>query len=334
MVRPVTIALDAMGGDQGAAVCVPAGLNMLRQREELRVVLVGRQQDIDPLLVGANAPLERISVHDAAEIVGMDEHPGDALRKKKDSSMRVAINLVHQGVADACVSAGNTGALMATARFVLKTLPGIDRPAIMAAVPTVEGRAYMLDLGANSDCSHEHLYQFGVMGSVVAQDIEGLESPRIRLLNIGEEDIKGNETVRKAAEILGDSGLNYAGFVEGDAIHRHVADVIVCDGFNGNVALKTMEGTARLIRQYLKEAFGSGLYGRVSGLLAWPVLNRLARRLDPRHYNGASLLGLNGIVIKSHGSADEVAFQQAIHTAMVEVEKGVPDQIRNLLEEH
>ena len=322
-----------MGGDQGPAVVVPAGLRMIGQREELRIILVGQRDKLLKRLAGTGYPEDRVSIHNAGEVVGMDEHPRDALRKKKDSSMRVAINLVHEGAAGACVSAGNTGALMATARFVLKMLPGIDRPAIMAAVPTIEGRAYMLDLGANSDCTEHHLYQFGLMGSVVSQDIEGLASPRIRLLNIGEEDIKGNDTVRKAADLLGDSGVNYQGFVEGDAIHRHVADVVVCDGFNGNVALKTMEGTARLIRQYLKDAFGSGPYGRIAGLFAWPVLNRLARRLDPRHYNGASLLGLNGIVIKSHGSADEVAFQQAIHTAMLEVEKGVPDQIRNLLEE-
>jgi glycerol-3-phosphate acyltransferase PlsX len=263
----------------------------------------------------------------------MDEPPADALRKKKDSSMRVAINMVKAGDAHACVSAGNTGALMATSRFVLKTLPGIDRPAIMAIVPTKLGRTYMLDLGANSDCTPEQLFQFAVMGSVVVHDIENIESPRIGLLNIGEEDIKGNDIVREAAALLHESDLNYIGFVEGDAIPDQRADVIVCDGFSGNIALKTMEGTARLVSHFLEKEFRDSLYGRLAGLVALPVLRSLRRRLDPRRYNGASLVGLNGIVIKSHGGADAVAFAQAIEVAMVEVEKGVPEQISLLMQE-
>ncbi|MDH3510198.1 MAG: phosphate acyltransferase PlsX [Gammaproteobacteria bacterium] len=333
MVKPVTIAVDVMGGDQGAEVAVPASLEMLRQREELRLILVGKQELIEPFLGRLGKAESRFRVEDARQVVEMDDAPADALRKKKDSSMRVAINLVKEGHADAAISAGNTGALMATGRFVLKTVPGIDRPAIMAVLPTKYGRVHMLDLGANSDCTAEQLFQFGVMGSVVVKGIEDIEAPRIGLLNIGEEAMKGNDTIREAAALLSASGLNYTGFIEGDAIADQKADVIVCDGFSGNVALKTMEGTASLVRHFLLEEFKSGLYGRLCGLIAWPVLRSLSRRVDPRRYNGASLVGLDGIVVKSHGSADVVAFQQAIHTAMVEVDKKVPEQIRALMEQ-
>ena len=333
MSRPVTIALDAMGGDAGPEATIPAALGMLRKRPDLTLILVGKQDVIAPLVQDSAALGQRLIIQHASEVVAMDEPPRDALRKKKDSSMRVAINLVHDGKAEACVSAGNTGALMATARFVLKTLPGIDRPAIMALMPTKTGRSYMLDLGANSACTPEHLFQFAVMGSVVVMGIENIERPSIGLLNIGEEEIKGNEIVRDAAALLSASSLNYVGFVEGDAIPDHKADVIVCDGFTGNIALKSMEGTARLIRHYLMQEFSSGLYGRLAGLMAWPVLRTLTRKVDPRRYNGATLVGLNGTVIKSHGGADVLAFQQAIQTAMLEVEKRVPEQIRTLLEE-
>lgn len=333
MSRPVTIALDAHGGDQGAAVCVPAGLAMLRHHPDLHLIFVGQREVIDPYVQDLGDIASRVTVQDARQVVGMDEHPADALRKKKDSSMRVAIDLMKAGQVDACVSAGNTGALMATARFVLKTLPGIDRPAIMVPVPTIHGRTYMLDLGANSDCTPQHLFQFAVMGSVVATGIENIEYPRIALLNIGEEEIKGNETVKQAAALLAASPLNYVGFIEADRIPDQRADVVVCDGFTGNVALKSMEGTARLVRHFLRQEFRSGIYGRLAGLVALPVLRSLANRLDPRRYNGASLVGLDGIVIKSHGGADKVAYRQAIHTAMIEVSKQVPDQIRRLLQE-
>jgi glycerol-3-phosphate acyltransferase PlsX len=333
LTAPVTIALDAHGGDRGPGVCVPAGLAMLAEHPDLRLVLVGQREVIDPYLQSLGPAADRVAVQDARQVVGMDEHPADALRKKKDSSMRVAIDLVKAGEAHACVSAGNTGALMATARFVLKTLPGIDRPAIMVPVPTMHGRTYMLDLGANADCTPEHLFQFAVMGSVVATDIENIEFPRIALLNIGEEEIKGNETVKQAAALLSASHLNYVGFIEADRIPDQKADVIVCDGFTGNVALKSMEGTARLIRHFLREEFQRGIYGRMAGLISLPVLRALARRLDPRRYNGASLVGLDGIVIKSHGGADEIALRQALDTAVVEVSKQVPDQIRRLLAE-
>jgi len=322
-----------MGGDQGAEVAVPASLAMLRAHDELKLVLVGKREIIEPFLGNGRADETRVRVEDAREVVAMAESPTDALRKKKNSSMRVAINMVKDQQAGACVSAGNTGALMATGRFVLKTVPGIDRPAIMAILPTKYGRTYMLDLGANSNCTSEHLFQFAVMGSVVVNGIEDIVQPRVALLNIGVEDLKGNETIRTAARLLTDSGLNYVGFVEGDAISDQKADVVVCDGFSGNVALKTMEGTARLVRHFLAQEFSSGIYGRFAGLVAWPVLRSLSRRVDPRRYNGASLVGLNGIVIKSHGSADIVAFQQAIHTAMIEVSKKVPEQIRSLMEQ-
>lgn len=329
MSKTVTIALDAMGGDKGPEVTVPAAIGMCERHPDLNLILVGQIEAVEPLL--ANRTCSRITVVDAREVVAMDEHPADALRKKKDSSLRVAIDLVKEGRAQACVSAGNTGALMATARFVLKTLPGIDRPAIMTAVPTEKGHLHMLDLGANSDCTSEHLFQFAVMGAAVVAHVENIKQPRVGLLNIGAEEIKGNDTVRQAATLLAESGLNYIGFVEGDAISRHTVDVIVCDGFSGNVALKVMEGTANLIRFYLKSEFATGLYGRFAALVAMPVLRSLARSLDPRRYNGASLVGLNGIVIKSHGGADVVAFEQAIRTAMVEVEKNIPEKIHQLL---
>jgi len=332
MAKAVTIAIDAMGGDRGADVCVPAGIAMLRQHNRLRLILVGKPEVIQPYLDSAEDVADRVRIEDAPEVVTMDESPADALRKKKKSSLRISINLVKEGEAQACVSAGNTGALMATARFVLKTLPGIDRPAIMAAVPTMTARTFMLDLGANTDCTAENLYQFAIMGSVVASEVEKVPNPKVGLLNIGEEDIKGNDTVRQAAAMLSESPLNYVGFVEGNDVGQHKVDVVACDGFSGNVALKVMEGTAKLIRHFLREEFGGSLYGKMAGAVSLPVLKKLADKLDPRQYNGANLVGLNGIVIKSHGGADEVAFQQAIYTAMIEVEQDVPAKIGKLLD--
>jgi len=333
MTEPITIAVDAMGGDAGAEVCVPASIEFVRRQPGVRIILVGQREKLEPLAAAGGGLPAGVEFRDARQLVAMDEPPADALRRKKDSSMRVAVDLVKDGTAHACVSAGNTGALMATGRFVLKTLPGIERPAIMARLPTRHGSIAMLDLGANADCTVEQLYQFAVMGSVVASVTEGLSRPRIGLLNIGEEDIKGNDIVKQAAVRLADSRLNYVGFVEADAIQDDRADVVVCDGFSGNVALKSMEGTAKLIRHFLEIEFRGSLYGRLAGLVAWPVLHSLGRRLDPRRYNGASLVGLDGIVIKSHGGADALAFQQAIRVARIEAEKGVPDQIRELLSE-
>ena len=333
MAEPITIAVDAMGGDAGAEVCVPASIEFVRQQSAVRILLVGQREVVEALAATAGGLPASVEIHDARQVVAMDERPADALRKKKDSSMRVAVDLVKNGLANACVSAGNTGALMATGRFVLKTLPGIERPAIMARLPTRHGAIYMLDLGANADCTVEQLYQFAVMGSVVARVTEGIDRPRIGLLNIGEEDIKGNEIVKQAAVRLAGSRLHYVGFVEADAIQDDRADVVVCDGFSGNVALKSMEGTAKLIRHFLELEFRGSLYGQFAGFVAWPILGSLGRRLDPRRYNGASLVGLDGIVIKSHGGADILAFQQAISVAHVEAEKRVPDQIRELLSE-
>ena len=334
MHRAVTIAIDAMGGDHGATVSVPAALTMLVQDKSLRLILVGRPAELEPMIGAARRSLgDRLLIREATEVVAMDEHPRHALRNKKDSSMRRAIDLVRDGEADACVSAGNTGALMATARFVLRTLPGIDRPAIISAIPAVGGHTHMLDLGANADCTAPQLFQFAVMGSVVASDVHGLARPTVGLLNIGEEEIKGNATIREAHGLLAASKLNYIGFVEGDDIFSGHVDVVVSDGFTGNVSLKTMEGASSMISSYMNAEFRRNLLSRLRGLAAMPGLRSLRAKLDPRRYNGASLVGLNGIVIKSHGAADEVAFQNAIETAILEVDKGVPTQISELLEQ-
>ena len=326
------IAVDAMGGDKGAEVSVAGALQALEEIPSLRLKLVGGPEVLLPMLTGQSSAItDRIEVVPASEVVGMDERPRDALRKKKDSSMRVAINLVRNGDADACVSSGNTGALMATARFVLRTLPGIDRPAIISVVPAIGGHTHMLDLGANADCTAAQLFQFAVMGSVVATDIHGIARPKVGLLNIGEEDIKGNELIREAGRLLSDSDLNYIGFVEGDDIFSGDVDVVVTDGFTGNVSLKTMEGVSHMLSAYMRSEFTRNALNKLLGLLASPVLRSLKDRLDPRRYNGASLVGLTGIVIKSHGGADEFAFKNAIGTAMIEIDKGVPTQISELL---
>ncbi|MDV3239097.1 MAG: phosphate acyltransferase PlsX [Gammaproteobacteria bacterium] len=334
MSSDITIALDAMGGDQGADTVVPAALNTLERRPDLRLILVGDQETLRQRLhqAGYRDGSDRLHIHHASEVVGMDESPSRALRLKKDSSMRVAIDLVKGGAAQACVSAGNTGALMATARYVLKTLPGIDRPAISTSIPSIEGHTLVLDLGANVDCSAEHLFQFAVMGSVLANAVHGLERPRVGLLNIGEEEIKGNDQVKEAARLLAESSLNYIGFVEGDDVYKGGVDVVVCDGFVGNVALKTSEGVAKMIGHFMREEFRRNLLTRLAGLIAMPVLRAFRRRIDPRRYNGASLLGLRGIVIKSHGGADALAFENAIDVAALEVQKAVPDRIDHLLE--
>jgi glycerol-3-phosphate acyltransferase PlsX len=274
----------------------------------------------------------RLRVHHASQQVAMDELPSQALRGKKDSSMRVAINLVKDGVAAASVSAGNTGALMATARFVLKTLPGIERPAIISAIPTMKGHCYVLDLGANVDSSAAHLVQFAVMGSVLSELVDGIEQPRVGLLNIGSEEIKGNERVKEASRLLEQTELNYIGFIEGDGLYHGEADVVVCDGFVGNVALKTSEGVVHMIRHYLRQSFSRNWLTKLAGLIASPVLNHFRNELDPRAYNGANLIGLQGIVIKSHGGADEFAFANAIDIAIIEAKQDVPNNISKHLE--
>lgn len=334
MTGKVTIALDAMGGDRGAEVVVPAALATLERDDSVSLILVGRPDALaEAERKAAGRYGDRLAFRAASEVVGMDEPPADALRRKKDSSMRVSIELVRGGEADACVSSGNTGALMATARYILKTLPGIDRPAIISAVPGVTGPTYMLDIGANVGCSAAHLVQFAVMGSVIAQDMLGIEHPRVGLLNIGQEDIKGNEVIREAAVLLAGTELNYQGFVEGDGIFHADIDVVVSDGLVGNVAIKTMEGVAKLIGSFLKEEFHRSRLRELQGLAAQSALEAIRARLDPRRYNGASLVGLNGTVLKSHGGADQVAFETAVKTAIVEARKGVPVQIGNLIEQ-
>ena len=320
----VTVAIDCMGGDHGAQVTVPAAVNYLERDPNTSVILVGNQDAIDTELRRTRfAGNPRAQVRHASEIVAMDESPALALRGKKDSSMRVAVDLVKDDRAHACVSAGNTGALMAISRFVLKTLPGIDRPAIASVLPTLKGHTYVLDLGANVDCTAEHLLQFGIMGAELVASVEHRERPTIGLLNIGEEDIKGNEVVKRAAELLRASGLNFLGNVEGDDIYKGTTDVVVCDGFVGNVALKTSEGLAQMLATYLREEFGRSLFTRLAGAVALPVLNAFKRRVDHRRYNGATLLGLRGIVIKSHGAADVFAFGFAIERAVEEARNGV-----------
>lgn len=331
---PHTIAIDCMGGDHGPSVTVPAALAFLRQHRNARVVLVGQDELVRPYLSSLSPDLSsRCTFRHASQVVAMDEAPALALRNKKDSSMRVAINLVKEGEAQACVSAGNTGALMAISRFVLKTLPGIDRPAICTVLPTMKGHVHMLDLGANVDCEAEHLRQFGIMGAMLAAAVDHKESPTVGLLNIGEEDIKGNEVVKRAALLLKDSGLNFVGNVEGDGIYKGHADVVVCDGFVGNVALKTSEGLAQMMATSLKHEFSRNWLTKLAALVAMPVLKNFKRRMDHRIYNGASFLGLKGISVKSHGSADAFAFEQAINRAYEAASNGVLERISSKLTE-
>jgi len=331
----ITVAIDCMGGDHGPHVTVPAALGFQRQHSDVDIVLVGLRDAVESELSARGAaPGPRLRVHHASEVVAMDEPPASAMRLKKDSSIRVAVNLVKSGGAHACVSAGNTGALMAISRFVLKTLPGIDRPAIAFALPTMRGTyTYMLDLGANVDCTAEILLQFGIMGAMLVSAVEHKERPSVGLLNIGVEDIKGNETVKRAADLLRASGLNFYGNIEGDDIFKGTTDVVVCDGFVGNVALKSSEGVARMMAAALREEFTRNPLRRLAALAALPVIKAFRQRMDPRRYNGGSLLGLRGIVIKSHGSADAFAFEQALSRAVDEVRNSVPQRITQRMEQ-
>lgn len=329
----ITIAIDAMGGDIGPEVTVPAALQALEEDKGLRLILVGQEEVINAHLLRFGARTsERLTIQPASQVVEMAELPSVALRSKKDSSMRVAINLVKEGGAQACVSAGNTGALMATGRFVLKTLPGIDRPAIITALPTVKGHCHVLDLGANVDSTAEHLLEFAVMGAELVSAVDKIARPTVALLNIGAEEIKGNERVKEAARLLEESDLNYIGFIEGDGIYSGEADVVVCDGFVGNVALKSSEGVAKMIGHYMKAGFNRNIFTKLAGLVAMPVLKSFRTKIDPRRYNGASLVGLQGIVIKSHGGADVLAFNNAIKVAVTEVKNNVPARISEHLE--
>jgi glycerol-3-phosphate acyltransferase PlsX len=331
----LTISIDAMGGDHGTKVTIPASLDCLKNNPDLTLILVGDEAVLKPLLAQELVAYSgRLSIQHASQCVEMDESPAKVLKNKKDSSMRVAINLVRDGVADACVSAGNTGALMATARFVLKMIPGIDRPAIISTLPSIHGHTHVLDLGANVDCTAEHLFQFAVMGNELVKAVEGIDNPRVGLLNIGEEDMKGNEQVKSAAKLLENSTLNYIGYVEGDSLNAGSVkvDLIVADGFVGNVALKSIEGAAKMIGFALKEAFSKNYLTKLAALLAYPVLKSFKKRIDPRLYNGASFLGLRGLVIKSHGGADVLAFKTAIQLAEVEVKQDVIRKISEQVE--
>ncbi|SAK55708.1 putative glycerol-3-phosphate acyltransferase PlsX [Caballeronia arationis] len=331
----VKITIDCMGGDHGPAVTVPAAVNFVRSHPDAHLLLVGIEPAIRAQLKKCKAADEaRLTVVPATEVVAMDDPVEVALRKKKDSSMRVALNLVKEGEAQTCISAGNTGALMAVSRYVLKTLPGIERPAIAFAMPSQRGYTTVLDLGANVDCEPQHLLQFAEMGHALVSAIEGRERPTIGLLNIGEEVIKGNETIKRAGELLRASTLNFYGNVEGNDIYKGTTDVVVCDGFVGNVALKTSEGLAKMLTDMIKEEFGRSLATKLMAVVAMPVLKRFKRRVDPAQYNGAALLGLRGLVIKSHGSAEAYGFEWAIKRGYDAVKNGVLERLVRAMEEN
>jgi len=330
----ICIALDAMGGDHGPTEILPAAIYSLDKHKDLEIILVGDEVVLQELLKKLDlSSNERLRIQHASECVEMHELPSQALRNKKDSSMRVAIQLVKDDIAMACVSAGNTGALMALARYILKMLPGIDRPAICSMMPGINGHTHLLDLGANVDPSSEQLFQYAVMGAELTSAVDNVKNPTVALLNVGAEEIKGNDRVKQAALLLDESHLNYVGFVEGNDIYSSKVDVIVCDGFSGNIALKASEGVAKLFGTQAKKEFQRSLYGKFAALVSSPVLKSIRHKIDPRRYNGASLLGLKGIVVKSHGGADRLSFANAIEEAIKEVNKNVPDRISERLEE-
>ena len=331
----LTISIDAMGGDHGLDATIPASIEIFKSYSDVNFILVGDSAQIRSHLEKTGVSEgDRLSIHHTSEVVEMDESPALALRKKKDSSMRVAINLVKDGVADACVSSGNTGALMATARFVLKTIPGIDRPAICAPLPRAKGYTYMLDLGANVDTPPHILLQFGVMGSQLVQCLDNKSAPTVGLLNIGVEEIKGNNSIKATAELFKNSSLNYIGFVEADEICLGNTDLVVCDGVLGNIALKASEGVAQMIMKVMKDEFMKNTLTRSAALVSSPVLNSIKNRLDHRRYNGASLLGLQGSVVKSHGGTDSTGFRYALEVAIEEVRKDLVAQIQGALVEY
>jgi len=337
----LTLALDVMGGDQGPLVTIPSAIMAIKQLPNLHLILCGDENIITESLARAHINAEQLeqhpqlSIYPTTEIVEMDEKPAVAMRTKKNSSMRKALDLVHEDKAQACVSAGNTGALFSMAHFVLKNLPGVDRPALISSLPTHDSdkHVFMLDLGANVFCDSHVLYQFGVMGSVMASQVDGIDNPRVALLNMGEESIKGSDHIKQAALELSDNEeINYIGFIEGSDIFSNKADVIVCDGFVGNVALKTCEGVARLVYQKSQTLFKDNLLARLLSVIIKPSLKKLFKSVNPDQYNGASLIGLRGIVVKSHGNANSKAFLAAILEAVQEVERQVPDKIKATLE--
>lgn len=323
----IKIAIDAMGGDHGISVTVPASLDSLSKFSDIEIILVGKQDLINEELSKHPYDTSRVTVQHAEQVVEMDDLPSKALRNKRQSSMRIALNLVKDDEAQACVSAGNTGALMAVAKFVLKTLPDISRPAICTTMPTMKGHVHMLDLGANVGIDGETLAQFAIMGSVLTSAVDDNPTPRVSLLNIGEEEIKGHQRIKDAHKILRETNINYVGYAEGDDIFKGNVDVVACDGFDGNVALKASEGVAKMISFYLKEAFTKNWLTKLVAILSMPVLKAFKSKVDPRRYNGASLLGLKKTVIKSHGGADVFSFYHAIAEARLEVSKNIPERI-------
>ena len=330
----LTIALDIMGGDHGPPVILSATLKAIRQHPDFKFILCGQQSVIEPAVADLLPEQRaRVTIEHCDDVVDMGDAPAFALRNKKQSSMRRIIELVESGEADACVSAGNTGALLAMAYYLLKTLPGIDRPALVSAMPTASHhKVFLLDLGANVNCTSEILFQYGVMASVLAQEVSGIEKPRVALLNVGEEDIKGNAQVKIADQLFRNaSALNYIGYVEGDDIFTDYADVVVTDGFTGNVALKVMEGTAQMISGYTHRSFTNSHTAKIGYFFASRQFRKLRKRLDPRRYNGAIMLGLNGILVKSHGGADALAFANAIDIAADLVEHGVLERMERYL---
>ena len=330
----IKVSIDASGGDFGFPVTVKAGINALGIYNDLHLHFVGDEEGIYKELNKHSIYktfLDRISVKHASEVINMDDSPSTALRHKKDSSMRVAIDLIENGTVDACVSAGNTGALMAIARFILKTIEGVDRPAIMGSIPTVNGHIHVLDLGANVDSKPETLLQFAIMGSIVVQDTENISNPTIGLLNVGVEEMKGHDKIQDTAELLKESSLNYSGFVEGDDIFKGVVDVVVCDGFEGNIALKASEGVANMFSHLIKKSFNKNLLTKLVAIFAKPVMNNFKSQVDPGKYNGASLLGLKGVVVKSHGNADVDSYFQAIKEAYLEAHAKITDKISTQL---
>lgn len=323
-----------MGGDFGPRCIVQASIACLAEYPSLHLVLVGQASLLEDL-IAQNPGVDRARLHveHASEVIAMDERPAQALRGKADSSMRVALDLLRDGRVQACVSAGNTGALMALSRYLLKTLPGIDRPAMVTAIPTQAGCCHLLDLGANVDCSAEQLYQFAVMGAVAAQAL-GIARPRVALLNVGTEEVKGNQQVKLAAGLLRQAdGLNYIGFIEGDGLYRGDADVVVCDGFVGNILLKSSEGLATMVSARIEALFKQGPISRLVGFLALPLLRRLRAELAPAQHNGASLLGLQGVVVKSHGAAGVEDFKSAIRRALTEIQENLPQRLHGRLED-
>ena len=317
----ITLSLDVMSGEKDPKASVKAALNLLELREDVRIFLVGNEDIIEKLTSGKTN--DRLQILHAKDIVQMSDPPVVVLRQKKKSSMRLAVNLVRDGVAQACVSSGNTGALMAISKYALKTIPLIDRPALMTSIPTIKDSTYFLDLGANSSCTPEQLYQFALMGDVVAREIRGIDQPRIGLLNMGVEASKGNQVIKEAGKLMKSSSMNFIGYVEGNNLVEDIADVVVCDGFTGNIALKTMEGSVRLVLRFLEDAFNSSAFNKFSSIVSKPALNQVKDKIDPRRYNGALLLGLNGVVVKSHGDSDAFGMHHALITAIEEVQKDI-----------